>query len=374
MFLLYDGFDVIMSNLKHYLEKIRKGDIYFDEAFKISILLRETGILHLVFSVLFFIMGNIHLGVYDVIIFIIYNLLVVLVKKKKFKLLILLTAVEVVIHGLICTATLGIGTGFTLYYFTMILGLFYTVYAWDVFKKKERTVIIYTIAALFAMLASYLISVFCNPIIPIPEIWSHIFNVSNIVLSMAALLEFLILLGWDILSKNENLSSKNDELDKMANMDPLTKLYNRRYIDGVLAAKYEELHQTGDIFGIIIADIDDFKKVNDTYGHDAGDEVLVRVAEILKKSVRDNDYVCRWGGEEFLVIIAGNKQITSDVAERMRKSIMKEVIKLDEADISITMTFGVTESTPGYTVEKLINIADENLYKGKNNGKNQVVI
>ena len=106
----------------------------------------------------------------------------------------------------------------------------------------------------------------------------------------------------------------------------------------------------------------------------AGDEVLVRVAEILKKSVRDNDYVCRWGGEEFLVIIAGNKQITSDVAERMRKSIMKEVIKLDEADISITMTFGVTESTPGYTVEKLINIADENLYKGKNNGKNQVVI
>ena len=122
-----------------------------------------------------------------------------------------------------------------------------------------------------------------------------------------------------------------------------------------------------------MGDIDDFKKVNDTYGHDFGDIVLVEVSKSLKKSTRDDDYVCRWGGEEFLIIINGNKKITKDVAERMRQTISEIEIPFGKETVHITMTFGITESIPGYSVDKLIAIADENLYKGKQNGKNQVV-
>ena len=110
-----------MGNLNHYIQKIRKGDIYFDEAFKLSFILREVGVLHLIFSILFFIMGDIHLGIYNAVVFVGYNASVVLVKKNKFRILILLTALEVIFHGLLCTVLVGFGTGFTFYYFSMIL-------------------------------------------------------------------------------------------------------------------------------------------------------------------------------------------------------------------------------------------------------------
>lgn len=362
-----------MGNLKHYVDSIRKGDNYFDEAFKLSFILREISLLHLLFGVLFFIIGSYVLGVYETAIFILYNCLVLLVKKHKFKLLIFATAFEVVFHGFICTAFVGFDAGFNLYFFTMIPGVFYTIMAWNVYAKKEITAILYTMFFVVSMVLVFVYSRIVNPFMSIGSIWTDVLFGLNILMSMICMLEFLMLLGWDILSRSETILRKNDELDKMANMDPLTMLYNRRYIDGILKEKYESLNENGNIFGVIIGDIDDFKKVNDTFGHDAGDDVLVCVADILKKSVRDNDYVCRWGGEEFLVIIAGNKQITTDVAERMRKSIMNEKIKIGKIDISVTMTFGVTESIPGYNVEKLITIADDNLYKGKKNGKNQVV-
>ena len=101
--------------------------------------------------------------------------------------------------------------------------------------------------------------------------------------------------------------------------------------------------------------------------------MLVEVSKALKKSTRDDDYVCRWGGEEFLVIINGNKKITKDVAERMRQTISEIEIPFGKEMVHITMTFGITESITGYSADKLIAIADENLYKGKQNGKNQVV-
>ena len=90
-------------------------------------------------------------------------------------------------------------------------------------------------------------------------------------------------------------------------------------------------------------------------------------------SLRGDDAVCRWGGEEFLIVVDGNKKITADVAERIRTKINELVINTHGRTISVTMTFGVAESIPGYNIEKLVEIADENLYKGKQNGKNQVV-
>ena len=122
-----------------------------------------------------------------------------------------------------------------------------------------------------------------------------------------------------------------------------------------------------------MGDIDNFKKVNDTYGHDFGDEVLKAVAAALKKSTRDDDVVCRWGGEEFLIAINGNRKITIDVAERMRTAVSEIRIPAGNDVISVTMTFGVTESIPGFNADKLVGIADENLYKGKTSGKNKVV-
>ena len=362
-----------MGNLSHYIKCIRNGEVFFDEQFKFAFLLHEVGILHLIFAILFIVMGNRVLGVYNVCVFIGYFSLDYLVKFKKFKLTLALASAEVILHGVLTTVFVGITTGFCFYYFTMIPCVFYVVLSWNVFKKKELTSLLYTAAFMIAILATIAVSYLVKPVTEIKFGWMIAFAALNVIMSVVAMAEFLILLDWDVMHKSEKMQNLNSQLDEQAHMDPLTKLYNRRFMNQKLDDKLVELSKEGNIFGIIMGDIDDFKRVNDTYGHDFGDIVLTEVAKALKKSTRDDDYVCRWGGEEFLIIINGNKKITKDVAERMRTAVSEISIPFGNEQVHITMTFGITESVTGYGADKLVGIADENLYRGKQNGKNQVV-
>ena len=125
---------------------------------------------------------------------------------------------------------------------------------------------------------------------------------------------------------------------------------------------------------IIMCDIDHFKRVNDTYGHNAGDAVLEHVANILKDCVRESDTVYRWGGEEFIIFLAkANLDQSAMVAERMRKRIEDSTCTFEGTDIKITMSFGCSEMTPDISVEENIKIADTRLYIAKETGRNQVI-
>ena len=362
-----------MGNLKHYINCIRNGEAFFDEQFKFSFILHEVGIIHLIFAIMFLIMGNKFLGIYNVVAFVMYLILDTFVKMKKFKTVLFIASFEVLAHGLITAFLIGLNTGFTLYYFSMIPWVFYMVLAWNAFEKKIRISLIYTGLYMICMLAAYISTFVIEPAMRPEKGWALAFTIVNVVLSIVAMTEALILLDWDVMHKSEKMQNLNSELDEKANIDPLTKLYNRRYMNQKLEDLLVNLSKEGNIFGLIMGDIDNFKKVNDTYGHDFGDEVLKAVAAALKKSTRDDDVVCRWGGEEFLIAINGNRKITIDVAERMRTAVSEIRIPAGNDVISITMTFGVTESIPGFNADKLVGIADENLYKGKTSGKNKVV-
>lgn len=363
-----------MERIKHYINSIKNGDVFFDSSFKLSLIVREIGFIHIVFTILFFIFDNRDLGLYNAIVSVMYFCCGFLIKKEKYSLLITLTIMEVILQGIITTLVVGFSAGFVCYHFAMLCGTSYFVLTWDIFKKKEKSTVVYAIVLLIATIVTFVLSMVIEPMQELSDAGLALFSVLNIIVSFIAITEFLIFLQWDFIHKNETLSTKNTELDEMANIDPLTKLYNRRFMNQKLEEKLSELSENGAIFGIIMGDIDNFKRVNDTYGHDVGDEVLVMVADVLKKSVRDDDYVCRWGGEEFLVVINGNKRITVDVAERMRKTVSETSVPNGRSEINVTMTFGVSESIPGYNIDKLVEIADENLYKGKTNGKNQVVV
>ena len=362
-----------MSNIKHYVTSIKNGEVYFDEQFKFALILHEVGILHLIFAILFLISSHRILCIYNVCIFIGYLSLDYLNKLKKLKITLFIAAMEVIIHTFLTTIFIGINKGFFFYCFTMVPAAFYVILSWNSFKKKELSSILYTIVFILSISANFMISYFIEPIEKMVLGWQIAFMIFNIVMSILAMAQFLILLDWDIMHKAERMQILNNELDEEANIDPLTRLYNRRFMDKKLEDKLADLSKEGAIFGIIMADIDDFKKINDTYGHDFGDEVLKAAAQALLKSTRDDDFVCRWGGEEFLIAINGNKKITADVAERMRQAVNSVSVKALNEDVKITMTFGISESIPGLSIEKLISIADENLYKGKKNGKNQVV-
>ena len=126
-------------------------------------------------------------------------------------------------------------------------------------------------------------------------------------------------------------------------------------------------------FCVILGDIDDFKKVNDTYGHDCGDKVLVMVANTISSQLRDGDYVCRWGGEEILIIVNGNMDAAKAFGERVLDKIKNQKVEYEGNIFNLTMTFGIAEANESLRIEDFITQADNRLYYGKSHGKCQVV-
>lgn len=159
--------------------------------------------------------------------------------------------------------------------------------------------------------------------------------------------------------------------------DPLTKLFNRRYLEESLARELSNGKRTNHQLGIIMIDIDHFKKYNDTHGHDAGDFVLTEIADLIRSKLRVGDIPCRYGGEELLLVMpSATKEITAARAEFLREAIEKhEFVYKGKNLMGVTASFGVADyPTDGDTPPVLIKAADSALYKAKDSGRNRVVL
>ena len=165
-----------------------------------------------------------------------------------------------------------------------------------------------------------------------------------------------------------------DQLTIQATTDQLTGIRNRRSIYEKLDSLIQSCKDNSSNFGIILLDIDFFKSVNDTYGHHAGDMVLIEAAERFSQNIRSNDFIGRQGGEEFLALIDDIEidEITQ-IAERVRKSIESSVINVEGTDIKITVSGGIAHSSEKIERDDLINLADERLYLAKENGRNRII-
>jgi len=159
-----------------------------------------------------------------------------------------------------------------------------------------------------------------------------------------------------------------------ANRDYLTGLYNRRYFFETMATYEEDIVESGEKFAVAMIDIDHFKKINDTYGHDIGDRIIIALSEILRTSTNHRDIVARFGGEEFCMVLKNiNRYSALDIFERIRSEIEKFSFSVDKDDfLKFTVSIGVTMHA-GEALEETINNADMMLYKAKNSGRNQVV-
>lgn len=174
--------------------------------------------------------------------------------------------------------------------------------------------------------------------------------------------------------KTENIFHK--ELYKMAVLDPATALYNKRYFLERFNEEFSLCRRSKTPLSVLIMDIDFFKKVNDTYGHLAGDLVLQQIGQLLKQMTRHEDVVARYGGEEFIVMLRGSDEESAyQTAERIRKKVETSIFEFEGKTIPVTISLGVctlgTESTET-TIEEMIKSADERLYHSKENGRNQV--
>lgn len=164
-----------------------------------------------------------------------------------------------------------------------------------------------------------------------------------------------------------------ESIRRQVEYDEMTQLYNRRYGDKNLLKMKAQMQISGIKYCVAIGDIDFFKKVNDNYGHEAGDEVLIHVARVLKKQLLANGFVCRWGGEEFLIVIESH---TIEQAEHILQSILdtlrNQTITYQEQQIRVTMSMGLVSVKAEDEIDDILRCADQKLYEAKENGRDQI--
>lgn len=319
-------------------------------------------IVHALFIPLFYFLGATLLAFVNIGSVIVYAVCLLLLKKGMNNPVILLSWVEITGHAVLAVRTLGWDSGFH-YYLLMFIPLIFASAT-----RKLSTIMIMTASICLIYMAMDAIMYQATPLITIKPYILDLVRYANI-------LACFLILGYITHAYIQSVVNAEHRLALMASTDSLTELYNRRYLLEIAGYEMKQYKRTARPFSFIMADIDDFKSVNDTYGHDTGDQVLQMVSEQLRSSLREKDSVARWGGEEFLVLL-GDTSIQSavEIAERFRKQVSAMPVTFGHQVFSVTMTFGVSEIQRNETLEACIARTDAALYQGKQSGKNQVVV
>jgi diguanylate cyclase (GGDEF)-like protein len=180
---------------------------------------------------------------------------------------------------------------------------------------------------------------------------------------------------FKFLSGNNIENSYHEEIYRLTTIDGLTQIYNKRYFLETLEREISRAHRYRRELSMIMFDIDHFKKINDTYGHLAGDYVLKQLASVVKSRIRREDTMSRYGGEEFAIVLPEVDAFNANqTAEKIRKLVEKTVFKFEDTKIPVTISVGVCSITPDTKdPAEFIKNADDKLYQAKAQGRNQVV-
>lgn len=229
-------------------------------------------------------------------------------------------------------------------------------------------------AAAVGALSSSRTAVFLEWVLVMPYMYATVFNLwlgILLTLTLSDRVQHQLALARDRAeSARQQLAQANRELEVLSVTDKLTALFNRVKLDRVLTAELARAHRYGSALSVVMLDIDHFKVVNDTFGHNIGDDVLVDIADTLRVSVRNSDTVGRWGGEEFLVILPSTDlDQAGAVAEKVRGRVAD--LKLPTVG-QVTVSLGVAEYQAGDTEQQLVARADIALYAAKEGGRNRV--
>lgn len=174
---------------------------------------------------------------------------------------------------------------------------------------------------------------------------------------------------------NTRLVELGRSLDLASRIDPMTGLTNRRHIKEMVEQEYSRAQRHNRTFSIILADIDGFKKINDTYGYNAGDDVLVEISRVFKGCVRNEDICARWGGEEFLILLPETRiDGALAVAQKIHESVAMTEFKANKPGIRTTISIGLSEYKPGQALFECVSRADHALQQAKKDGKNRYIV
>ncbi|WP_440054667.1 diguanylate cyclase [Pseudoalteromonas sp. T1lg65] len=264
---------------------------------------------------------------------------------------------EVAAHAILVCAILGMGLGFQYYLWTVSCLMLLD------YQLKLTRAVSYAIGliSLFALLQIWFADIPYRYAYPQLLPYVHTINVLACGVPMI----------YTIAQIRELTLQQKNTLATLAAHDPLTHLFNRRYANELILHARESCLSTGCPICVLMADIDHFKDINDELGHDTGDAVLVHVAEVIQQHLKPADIAVRWGGEEFLFVLAPcNIDEATTRAEALRKAV--GMIHFDKWQLNLTISLGVTQWQASQSFEEAVQVADTALYDSKNSGRNKV--
>ena len=363
-----------MNDKMNIFKRIENGSVVVNDKLKYMIVSLAVAMGHFIFLVLFYIAGVTPLFIYNIFIVLMYTYSgLVWSRKGKYVNVFAFLVIEIMAHSVIATILTGWNPGFMIYTITLIPICFYISFTLEEIKSDLKVSLYTSLMISVIYMTMIVIARHSEPVSRIDSRIEEIFFYLNNIIALAFLLYFAVLYVIEMRNMQRNLRVENVELEEQANYDKLTHLLNRnsmtKYFNDII--EFSELEDKN--FCILMADIDDFKKVNDTYGHDCGDEVLKKIAAIITNDVRQGDLVFRWGGEEILVLIRADLKVATNVAHRICNHVATSLTKYEDKDIRVTITIGVAAFMKGMTADELVKQADVKLYYGKQHGKDQMV-
>lgn len=319
-----------------------------------------AGVTHLCFLWLFYKNGIMALAAVNIASSLCYMLAFSFLQRHQLNQAWVLIAGEAVAHGILAVYLIGWDSGFHLY---ILLGPQIVVVS---IFDKWRVKVPFTVSLVILYMGLDLLLRHATPSYILERSildGLYYFNLFTVLLFLIGLAS--IYYGMVVQSERQ--------LREMAVTDPLTSLRNRR---GVLASAEVEAakhRRDGRPLSFVLCDLDHFKSINDTHGHETGDKVLQAVSHVLRSAVREGDHAARWGGEEFLVLLPETEpQGAMLVANRLRESVAALAVPGKNGPLSISMTMGVSSLRPNEPIEQAIARADKALYKGKHGGRDRV--
>lgn len=321
--------------------------------------------IHIVMFIVFLTHQVMPMAYFNIFSILFYISTFILIKKEKEKLFVVSVFAEVLVHMFLAIIFVGWGAGFQVTLIGITIMVFYAEYAGRVIKINHVNGISMSIVIMVVYLLAYIITTAYPPAYKFPEITEFWLQILWGIITFVIVIMFL-----EIFVLITSRSEKN--LSEQVAHDELTGLFSRHFMSEYLERIMNE--NTKSRYWIAMADIDDFKKVNDTYGHNCGDYVLKTLAELIRTELHHTE-VCRWGGEEFLMVgenRSGMEEESSGL-DRIRRIISEFGFDYEGQQLKITITIGIACYDESYTRDEWINKADECLYIGKNSGKNQVV-
>jgi diguanylate cyclase (GGDEF)-like protein len=281
--------------------------------------------------------------------------------RRRTRLAVLLIVGEVVSHAVLAVLLMGWRSGFQYYLLPLIPFLMFN-------GQLSRRVVVAASVGITLILLALQVATVDAAAGGLAPATLHALELLNIVVPLTALA---------LISFYYRLASVEVErrMEALAMTDALTRLPNRRYIRELLESERVSALHSGRGFGVIIADIDGFKSINDTRGHDGGDHVLREVAAVLRGALRANDSAARWGGEEFLFLLPDTDLAGAGaVAEKLRVAVENAALSFADQPLPVTLTFGVAVCSGAGSIDESVRRADRALYRGKSLGKNRVVM